>query len=204
MASSYKMTYFDIRGLGEPIRYLLAYGGIEYEDKRIAFEEWPAMKNSTPYGKLPTVEIDGQLFHQSAAIARYIAKQLKLTGDDDVEAMMCDIVVDTFTDLRVQTSSWFREKDEAIKEKKRGPLLNEIVPFYMERFEKELEKNSGNFVKGKLTWADFYVAAVMEVIGDMCKENFLEKYPNLKALNEKISNIPQIKDWIQKRPITPF
>ncbi|XP_046402835.1 glutathione S-transferase-like [Ischnura elegans] len=204
MATTYKMTYFNVRGLGEPIRYLLVYGGIDFEDKRIGFEQWPAMKSTTPYGKLPLMEIDGEQFHQSAAIARYIAKQLKLTGDDDIESMLCDIVVDTFSDFRSQMTSWFREKDEAIKEKKRGPLINETVPFYMERFEKELEKNNGYFVRGKLTWADFYVAAVVEVMEDMCKISCLDKYPNIKAHKEKIENIPQIKAYIEKRPKTPF
>lgn len=43
---TFKLTYFNIRGLAEPIRFLLAYGGIEYEDNRIEREEWPALKES--------------------------------------------------------------------------------------------------------------------------------------------------------------
>lgn len=43
---TYKLYYFDIRGLAEPTRILLAYGGIEYEDVRLSKEEWPALKPS--------------------------------------------------------------------------------------------------------------------------------------------------------------
>lgn len=39
----YKLTYFNMTGLGEPIRMLFAYGGIKYEDNRIETEDWPAL-----------------------------------------------------------------------------------------------------------------------------------------------------------------
>lgn len=41
---TFKLTYFNIKGLAESIRMLFAYGGIEYEDVRIERDDWPALK----------------------------------------------------------------------------------------------------------------------------------------------------------------
>lgn len=41
-----KLIYFNLAGLGEGIRMLLAYGDQEFEDVRIPKEEWPALKPS--------------------------------------------------------------------------------------------------------------------------------------------------------------
>lgn len=47
--ASYKLVYFNVMGLGEPIRFLLSYGGVEFEDVRITHssEDWSNMKPST-------------------------------------------------------------------------------------------------------------------------------------------------------------
>lgn len=42
----YKLTYFDVRGLAEVSRLILHYAGVEFEDKRITHDEWPAIKPS--------------------------------------------------------------------------------------------------------------------------------------------------------------
>lgn len=43
---TFKLTYFNVKAMAEPIRYLLAYGGQEYEDVRVSDEEWTALKPS--------------------------------------------------------------------------------------------------------------------------------------------------------------
>lgn len=43
---TYKLTYFNVQALGEPMRLLFAYAGVEYEDVRIEDEDWPKLKSS--------------------------------------------------------------------------------------------------------------------------------------------------------------
>lgn len=42
----YKVIYFNVKALAEPMRFLLAYGNIDFEDVRIEKENWPALKSS--------------------------------------------------------------------------------------------------------------------------------------------------------------
>lgn len=49
MAPKYKLSYFTIKGLGEPIRYLLSYGNIEFEDVRYDFDTWTSSVKKSNY-----------------------------------------------------------------------------------------------------------------------------------------------------------
>jgi len=202
MAPTYKLTYFNVKGLGEPIRFLLSYGGVEFEDHRIDKEEWPQLKPSTPFGKTPVLEVDGKQSHQSAAICRYLAKQFGLYGSSDWEALEIDAIVDTYTDFRLELSKCHHEEDEAVKDKKFATLKNETIPFYMSKFEEVVTKNDGHFVGGKLTWADIYFVAILDSLNVVAKEDLVEKYPKLKALKENVLAVPGIKAWVEKRPET--
>ena len=42
----YTLTYFSSRGNAEVARMMFAYANIDFEDKRIVKEEWPALKPS--------------------------------------------------------------------------------------------------------------------------------------------------------------
>ena len=46
MPAKIKLTYFDLRGRAEVARLILAQAGVEYEDERIAREDWVKLKPS--------------------------------------------------------------------------------------------------------------------------------------------------------------
>ena len=40
----YRLTYFPVKALGEPIRFIFAYAGVKYEDIRFNEDDWPKLK----------------------------------------------------------------------------------------------------------------------------------------------------------------
>lgn len=53
-----------------------------------------------PFGHLPVIERNGKKAAQSIAIARYVAKKVKLTGANDWEDLEIDSIVDTLSDIK--------------------------------------------------------------------------------------------------------
>lgn len=120
----YKLTYFNLAARAEPIRFLLSYGNIDFEDVRIAKKDFPKTRDgknwrtaldryliqlrmllyflikAMPLRQIPILEVDGKILHQSFAICRYLARKVGLDGKTDLENLEIDSIVDTVYDFR--------------------------------------------------------------------------------------------------------
>ncbi|XP_014472024.1 PREDICTED: uncharacterized protein LOC106743045 [Dinoponera quadriceps] len=197
---SYKLTYFPITALAEPIRFLLSYAGIDFEDDRFNREDWPKIKETMPFGQVPVLEVDGKKINQSMAISRYLAKKCGLAGKDDWEALEIDATVDTINDLRQKIGIYSYESHEEAKAAKHK-IVKEQVQYYLERLDAQVQKNGGYFIGGSLSWADLVFVGLLDYMNHMMdNQEIIEKYDNLKQLNQKVLEVPAIKSWIEKRP----
>nr|AEB91974.1 glutathione S-transferase sigma 2 [Locusta migratoria] len=202
MAPKFKLRYGAIKGLGEPVRFLLSYGKIEFEDERIDLQQWPSVKESMPFGQVPVLEIDGKKTWQSLAICRYLGNQIGLAGANDWEDLQIDMAVETVTDLRLKMASFAYENDPSIKEKKKAPVVNESLPFLLGRLDNLVKQNGGHLANGKLSWADLYFVALLDYLNFLTGFDLTKDYPNLSALKRTVLEIPAIKEWVTKRPKT--
>lgn len=46
--------------------------------------------------------------------------------------------------------NYYYEKNPEVKSKLYGPIVNEKIPFYLDKFEKIVAENGGYFVNGKV------------------------------------------------------
>uniref|UniRef100_A0A1B6IVA8 glutathione transferase n=1 Tax=Homalodisca liturata TaxID=320908 RepID=A0A1B6IVA8_9HEMI len=199
--SKIKLSYFTLIGLAEPIRYLLSYSGKDFEDYRFGGTEWlTVIKPTSPWGKCPLLEINGQTVSQNLAICRYLGKEAGLGGKDNWEDLKIDEIIDVLTDLRIELVKYHYEMDVARKEALKGPTFNEIVPFYMKKLDDHVAKNNGYLANGKFSWADLYYGALSDCLNYLLGTEITDGYPNMKALKEKIFALPAIKAWVDKRP----
>ena len=196
-----KLTYFNLRARAEPIRLLLAYGGVQYEDERIppVWEDpapWGAMKSDTPFQQLPLLTWDGLVIAQSMACARFVAKELGVAGRDNMERAQVDEVVDCIQDLINKGASlFFAKDDEGIKNH-----MTVTIPTAFGQLEKRLESRGGQFMVGNtFTFADLHIYGYVCELPD---ETMIEGYPRLANLVKRVANIPNIKEWVQSRPVT--
>uniref|UniRef100_A0A8C5PBM5 glutathione transferase n=1 Tax=Leptobrachium leishanense TaxID=445787 RepID=A0A8C5PBM5_9ANUR len=196
--TKYKLTYFNFKGRAELIRYIFAYKNTEYEDVRVEFSEWPALKPSIPYGQLPVLEIDGVTYHQSLAIARYLAKQAGLIGKTDLENARIDAIIDSIDDF-ISAFPW-TEPDENLKKQKQDEYIKNNAPRLLEGLAKSLGDKS-YFVGDSVTWADFHWDCISEGL-EHFDPNFAKEHANLQALKKRVRSIPTIATWLEKRPFT--
>lgn len=154
-----KLTYFDMHGgRGEPARLAMAIGNIDFEDERISFQTFGQNKESFPFGRIPVLEVDGEVVSQSNSINRYVGKLAGLYPEDPREALYCDEAMASVEDIIAQAVSTFSITDEDEKKKARIALAEGPLTFYLERFEALLERRGGEyFAAGRLTVADLKV-----------------------------------------------
>lgn len=156
--SQLKLTYFDFHGgRAEPVRLAFHLGGVAFEDHRFKFPEFEELRKSTPFGQVPTLQVDGVQVTQCDAILRYAGKLAKLYPSDPYQALLCDEVMYVVEEASVKLGPTFRMTGEEQKQA-RLALVNGSMPVYLRWLEKQLLAHGGEyFADQRLTVADLKV-----------------------------------------------
>lgn len=100
--STYKPYYFNRRGRVEICHLIFAVAGQNYGDIRYECDAWSIHKSEMRLGQMPVLEINGVKISQSLSIARVLANEFQLAGDDHFEQAKVDAVGDTIDDAAIK------------------------------------------------------------------------------------------------------
>ncbi|ELR19868.1 Glutathione Stransferase [Acanthamoeba castellanii str. Neff] len=197
--------YWDIRCLAEPIRFLLEYTGLPYEDRRYvqghapdySREHWFGVKNSLglDFPNLPYL-IDGDVkITQSNAILRHIARKANpaLLGKDLKEQAQIDMLIDVLVDFRNESVDMFYCDPNEFAEKK-ARFLNRL-PGSLKQFDAFL--GDKKFLAGdEPTVPDFHFC---EMLSEhvMMEPHCLQGFSHLQAYLARFRALPAIEAYMK-------
>ncbi|CAK8679018.1 unnamed protein product [Clavelina lepadiformis] len=186
------LGYWDIRGLAQPIRYMLGYLGVEYEDKRyVEKNSWFDVKlnMNLDFPNIPYI-IDGDVrTTQTWAIMKYLArKHTILFPKTEEEIRSCDMLEEVARDLAMPFFMLCYNHDGFDEAKKK--YFSETLPKLLDLLEKFL--GCSHWMIGvKMTYVDFYFNEVLDVI-QLMTSDCLDKHQGIKKYVEKFFALDKI------------
>ncbi|KAM4902992.1 glutathione S-transferase-like [Sylvia borin] len=199
MSGKPRLHYFDGRGRMEPIRWLLAAAGVEFEELYLKKkDDLTKLRNdgSLLYQQVPMVEIDGMKLVQTRAIANYISTKYNLYGKDLKERVLIDMYVEGMFDLNeLLMKHGYLPADQ--KEEHFANMMDKTENRYFPVFEKVLKDHGKDFLVGnQLSRADVQLLEII-LMAEEWKPDVLANFPLLQSFKARISNIPTIKKFLQ-------
>ncbi|KAI9008241.1 glutathione S-transferase [Gaertneriomyces semiglobifer] len=206
MAPSLKLTYFNSKARGEPIRLALAIAGIPFEDDRFGHDEWAARKAAAPLGQVPVLTIDNKTqLPQSGAILRYVARldpSSNLYPTDNLQASFVDAFVCATEDIFALLRPSLVEKDADKKLQLRKDLAAEegSLTQTLRKIDNLIAKNGTGYAVGSnLTIADLMwysiIAWFKTGVLDGIPADYVNQFANLAKVHDNVANHPRVVEW---------
>ncbi|GFU57897.1 glutathione S-transferase Mu 1 [Nephila pilipes] len=190
--STCTLGYWDIRGLAEPVRYLLHYKKVSFEDKRYStYDSWQIDKFrlNLDFPNLPYYIDENVKLTQSTAILRYLARKHDLDGATEEEKVRATLAEQQIIDFRTSmVRTCYNHEFEKIK-----PEFVKNVPAQLRLFVAFLGER--NFLAGdNVTYVDFMAYETFDFYR-LLIPSVLNGFPTLKAYQDRIENLPELLEY---------
>jgi len=213
--STYKLCYFNVRGLAETTRILFHLAGQPYEDFRYSIDlsnfskpEYDADKQAGEFvvamDRVPLLVVDKQFaLGQSKSIERYVAKKLGFMGDNEEQEAFIDMVTEHVRDIK---QKWGDIKLSVPKEEvaaKKQQFLRVDLPAWLGKLEAVVS-------------SPYYMDNTRITLGDVAIQQLLTEYFDEKDIvAEAVKPFPKLfeiittvsvaaSEWLATRPVTAF
>ena len=210
------LGYWKIQGLGQPIRLLLEYAGIPYEekvshcvekadgsfDKSSWFDE--KFKIGLPFPNLPYL-IDGELkLTQTIAILQHLADEAGLAGKSPEERASATMLFGLSQDVRKQYTNAaynprFDDMRDGLVDHLKSTALPELEAYVgATPHGGKAKRSSGNglhLVGGAMTYVDLLW---FDLLAQFLKiePTVLDNLPNLKEIHATVLGTPSIAAYL--------
>ena len=161
---------------------------------------------------IPILQFDGKVLCQGTAIARYLARLYGLSGRTHFEEAQVDSIIDVVNTLTLEAKQpfiyYFKRFQDLKIDLSNPEIRNSIqeraikpIARYMPFLESACANNypHGFIFTSGLTFADFAVANIFEIIENFYPES-VASYTNAKKLKEKVFALPQLQEYLKRRP----
>jgi len=195
------LAYWDIRGLAQPIRMMLEYSGIEYEDKKYSCgpapdfdrSSWFSVKNSLglDFPNLPYYKDGDVAISQTNAIMKHIARNNNLAGTTIKEQALADMAADQVMDMR-----------NGFVRLCYNPKYEDMKAGYIESLPTTLKALSDflgtkSWLAGEsLTYPDFHLYEMLDQHKEF-KSDCLKGFPNLEAFCDRFEKLEAIEKYMK-------
>ncbi|KAI1306062.1 Glutathione S-transferase Mu 5 [Halotydeus destructor] len=191
------LGYWNLRGLAQAIRNLLAHADVDYEDKLYITsqgrDQWLADKATLglDFPNLPYY-VDGDVkLSQSIAILRYIARQHGLDGVTNEEKVRIDLAEQQLVEYQIDASRMFY-----------SPNHHELAGPYREGLPAKLQALSDflgdrKWLSGdNLSYADFLAHEYLD-IHKLFEPGCLDSFPKLSSYVTQFEALPNVEKYVK-------
>jgi len=206
------LSYFDMPGKAQAIRFALALGKRAFRDARLTLEEYNAEQGAgaLPFGIVPVMDVGGERIAQSDAILRYAGAVAGLAPADPLIQARIDQWVALESDFsypftmalspaKCYLPTW-RAEDAATF---RLAILTHHVPTFLAFVENALERSSTGWLAGTdgpsiadVCWAPRLRWLESGAL-DWLPPSILQPYPRARAVVDRVHALPEVAAFLR-------
>ena len=211
------VAYWDIRGLGAPLRMQVMYSQMPLacvtyhtvvdpitgeSDSSSWFNSKPDLKAINPLINLPYIKDGEKLITQTNACILYISRKLKMLGSNEDELIKCEELLSEAMDLRNQIVK-FAYSDKGISKEEFEIFLNSISG-NLDKFNLCKESNIGPYFVGvSASGPDFHIYELLDQLKVMAKvhslDDIFKKYSALECFHSDFGSLTKNQKYLQSK-----